>query len=217
MTAPRPPLETQTVEVGGRMWHIRSAPSQDTLLEVADLLEHFPFGFLLWESAVGMARFLAARPELSAGQRVLELGAGVGLPGLVAASLGAKVWQTDHQPGTLELSRINAGLNGVEGVQTFLADWIDWRHLDRYDLILGADILYDRSVRFHLEQIFLQCLTPNGSLLLADPGRPQALEFVSYLEKRAWHVTLTTEIVLQLVEEPPQRVDIGLYQIRRKR
>jgi len=37
-----------------------------------------------------LARFLQRNPELYAGQNVLELGAGGGLPGLIAAKCGAK-------------------------------------------------------------------------------------------------------------------------------
>ena len=74
---------------------------QDALLDFAEELEHFPYGFLLWEASVALARKLAANPSLVAGKRVLELGAGVGLaPGIVARSLGAEVWQTDHQATT---------------------------------------------------------------------------------------------------------------------
>jgi hypothetical protein len=44
---------------------------------------------VVWDGAVGLCYFLEAHPSLVRGQRVLELGCGTGLPGLVAAVLGA--------------------------------------------------------------------------------------------------------------------------------
>ena len=50
-------------------------------------------GFKLWECAVDLAGFLAELPdaELGPAHRVLELGCGHGLPGLVALRRGAQV------------------------------------------------------------------------------------------------------------------------------
>ena len=58
---------------------------------------HFPVSFFLilffddrWNAARALARFLQRNPELYAGKNVLELGAGGGLPGLIAAKCGAQ-------------------------------------------------------------------------------------------------------------------------------
>ena len=167
------PLIPLQVAIGDRVWHITVVPDQATFFEVYDELEDPPYGFLLWESAVGLARLLVQQPQWVRGKRALELGAGVGLPGLVAASLGAEVWQTDHRSDILALTAINAQQNGATTIQRFMADWRRWTHTERYQLILGADILYDRSLHFYLEEIFHRNLAPDGRLLLADPGRPR--------------------------------------------
>jgi len=197
-------LTTSEIAVDDRAWKITAVPDQDALLDAVDDLNHFPFGLLLWESAVGLARFFSAGSVPLAGKRVLELGAGVGLPGLVAASLGASVTQTDYQQDALLLATINALQNLPSGISPhaqlpvqFLSDWRTWKHPARYDLILGADILYERSLHYHLMQIFTNNLEQNGTLLLADPGRPQAAEFVESLRKFGWTV-MTTLLPVQL-------------------
>ena len=205
------PLVTVEIAIGPHLWKVTAVQNQDALLDNAHDLEHFPFGFLLWESAIGLARHLAAHPALVAGKRVLELGAGVGLPGLVAASLGAEVWQTDHQPGALSLIRINAADNGLPPPHTFLADWRNWTRPDRYDVVLGADILYDRPMHFYLETLFPHCLAPSGTLLLSDPGRPQALEFVEKQEREGWRFALETQsVTLAGSSSPGLPVEVAL-------
>jgi tRNA/tmRNA/rRNA uracil-C5-methylase (TrmA/RlmC/RlmD family) len=47
------------------------------------------------------------------GERVLEIGAGLGLAAVLAAKAGARVVATDILPEAVEVIRANAGLNGV--------------------------------------------------------------------------------------------------------
>lgn len=205
------PLETVALAIGERTWQITAVQNQDALLDVADQLEHIPYGFLLWESAIGLARLLVRQAQQLPGQRVLELGAGVGLPGLVAQALSAEVWQTDHERHALALAAANATQNGITGIHQFVADWRHWHHPPRYDLILGADILYERAMHPYLEPIFLQNLAPSGYLLLADPCRPQAFAFVAELERRGWHFTIEIEkIILPSRQGQGKPVDVML-------
>ncbi len=188
------PLETVTVPIGDRSWQLTCVRSRAGLAADAEHLEHDLYGFLLWESAVGLAQQVAQAQSLR-GKQVLELGAGVGLPGLVAHSVGATVRQTDYQANALALTAWNAQQNGIDSIETFLADWRTWRHPARYDLILGADILYDATLHFYLEAIFRKQLLPGGQLWLADPGRPQALDFAVQLEAHGWHIEIQTVTV----------------------
>lgn len=200
--AARFPLETVAVTLSARVWQVTCVVDQDALLDGVSEVEHVPYGFLLWESAIALAQLLVGFGVPLQGKRVLELGAGVGLSGLVARSLGALVWQTDHRADLLVLAEHNARQNKVALPYQFLADWRTWDHSGQYDLILGADILYERAMHRYLAPIFRQNLAPGGRLLLADPSRPQALELIAQLETEGWQV----EMVLQTITLPlPQR------------
>ena len=71
-------------------------------------------GGALWDGSVALAQHVAATYADGglAGQRVVELGAGTGVPGLVAAKLGASVVLTDRARA-LPLLRRNAELNSL--------------------------------------------------------------------------------------------------------
>lgn len=210
------PLHTIPLTIGDRTWQITAVLDQDALLEVADELEFIPYGYLLWESAIGLADFLNHYAAEIRGRRVLELGTGVGLAGLVASSLGAEVWQTDHQPGALTLADYNARQNGIDGIQQFLGDWRKWEHKSQYDIILGSDILYERGMLTWLEPIFRNNLGPGGQLILADPSRPQALEALALLEDKGWRFKMEMQTIPAVqFRKPTPSIDVAIYQIRR--
>ena len=61
------------------------------------------FGNEVWPGGKVLGEWLAARPELVRGKAVLELGAGAGLPGLVAAAAGAASTTLTDLPEALPL------------------------------------------------------------------------------------------------------------------
>jgi predicted nicotinamide N-methyase len=183
------------LDVGGRKWSIGCVHDQDALLSASNRHHCPPYGLLLWDSAIALAEFIASCPELVTDKRVLELGAGVGLPGLVAQSVGAHVAQTDYFVEALNVAALNAAGNGVTGIKRFWADWRNWQSTDVYDVVLGADILYDPEVHAELAGVIKSTLAPKGTLILADPGRPQALEFLSRLGDEGHRFELQTRRV----------------------
>ena len=209
-------LVSTEIRIGGRLWNVTAVRNQDELLTASEEFEHFPFGLLLWESAIGLGEYLYANPGIVSGKTVLELGAGVGLSGVIARSLGGIVTQTDHQKSALQLSQFNADTNGIAGIRTFIGDWRSWNHPEKYDIVIGADITYEREMHFYLERTFQSSLAPKGTLILSDPGRPQTLEFVARLERTGWRAELETISVPKIEEKSScDAVDVSVFSIRR--
>jgi predicted nicotinamide N-methyase len=131
--------------------------------------EFLPYWAELWPAARALA---TALPEV-AGLRVVELGCGLGVPSLVAASRGAKVTATDWAADAIELLRENAVRNGL----TLRAEVRDWREPweERFDLALAADVLYEQR---NVEPLAarLRELAPRALVGLA--GRPYEAEFL---------------------------------------
>jgi predicted nicotinamide N-methyase len=203
------PLQTCRVEVGGRSWsvlHARAVFSRaDESAYLTNEAERLPYGCALWPSAVALAYEIALRPAEFAGRSALELGAGTGLPGIVAASLGARVVQTDRHEVALQLCRLNGARNGAATAEQRLADWTDWREAELFDWILGADVLYAESLHPHLRRIFESNLTATGRVLLADPFREASFRLLEALQADGWAVTMSKWTV---GEEPPRAVGV---------
>ena len=200
--------------IGGREWSILHT---DAVLTYNDEFHYLnerdrrvPYGLALWPSAVALAHDVASRGSTLRGARVLELGAGTGLPGIVAASLGASVMQTDREEIALSVCRRNGERNAVTNVDYRHGDWKAWTDDARYDVILAADVLYAEAVHEPLREIFARNLAPNGVLLLSDPYRPSSLGFLEAMERDGWRIQFTKWTVD--VEDDPR--PIGVYECR---
>jgi predicted nicotinamide N-methyase len=140
--------------------------------------EFLPYWAELWPSGQALARRVAVRALR--GARTLELGCGLGLPSLAAALAGGRVLATDWSPQAIELLLDNAGRNGI-ALEAARADWAEPGALVErgpWDLVLGADLLYERRNADLLLGLLPRLLGPASELWLADPGRPPAGPFL---------------------------------------
>lgn len=127
-----------------RLWLIDAANVDRAFSpeETRRILEEPPYWSFCWASGLVLARWLAERPEWVRGKRVLDFGAGSGVAAIAAAKAGAvEVVACDLDPLALAACQANAALNEVElrYSQDFFGE------ADRFDLIIVADVLYDRA------------------------------------------------------------------------
>ena len=194
---------TETVRVGGLSFPFTRIADPDRVLdEVAaeeDRLEkvsgkradgdylHLPYWAELWDSAAGVATWLAENqhPLLSGAPNVLDLGCGMGLSGTVLAALGARVLFADLEAPALLFAQLNS-LPWAPRVRTRRVDWRTDLLGERFDLIVGADILYERKQWDHLEPFWRAHLAPGGAVLLGEPGRQTGDTFIDWIGERGW-------------------------------
>jgi predicted nicotinamide N-methyase len=151
-----------------------------------------PYGVSLWPSGIALAHEIANRAKDFESRTVLELGAGIGLPGIVAASLGAsRVVQTDQDELVLHLCQRNGERNQVRQVEYQVANWTAWTDSQQYDWIIGSDILYGDTFHPNLRKIFETNLSAGGRILVADPFRALGFRFLESLEADGWGVSLS--------------------------
>jgi len=168
---------------------------------------HLPYWAELWDSAAGLAQRLVQLP-ISSATRVLDLGCGMGLAGAVAAAMGARVLLADREPTALLLARLNS-LAFARRVRTRCLDWRRDRLRERFDLILGSDILYERSQWDPLAAFWMEHVTAQGRVLLGEPGRAAGDLFETWIAGRGWRVR-------QSWQETPRQKPIRIFELWRQ-
>jgi predicted nicotinamide N-methyase len=139
---------------------------------------------------------------------VLDLGCGMGLTGAVAAAMGARVVLADLEPDALLFARLNS-LPWSQRMRTRRLDWRSARLDERFDLIIGADILYERSQWPHLEPFWREHLNAGGTVLLGEPGRQTGDLFLDWIKPRPWKLDQTERPV------PTRPKPIRLFKLSR--
>ncbi len=177
---------------------------------------HLPYWAELWDSAAGIAQWLVGieagvteldgedvpapsaprvlNPMHLANAQVLDLGCGMGLAGTVAAALGANVMLADLEPAALLFARLNS-LPWRQRTRTRQLDWRRDPIKRRFDLIIGADILYERAQWYFLEPFWRAHLADGGTVVLGEPGRQTGDAFIPWVRERGWRVRETQEAV----------------------
>jgi len=198
------------VELDDQSIQLIKATDIDELLEGVTDADQIPFWAELWPASLGLARYIFNSRHSLQGRSVLELGAGVGLAGIAARLVGANLLQTDYAEAALRFIRVNSLRNGLSEPQLLLADWRRFPPVGKFDLIIGADILYEKTLHDDLRTIITNSIKPTGVVWLADPGRDYALEFVLLLMDQGWLVKQSRVPIVY--EKKTYQIDI--YQIR---
>jgi predicted nicotinamide N-methyase len=157
-----------------------------------------PYFGILWPAGLQLAEQIA-EVDLR-GKRVFEIGCGLGLASIVAAKRGAEVLAVDPHPAVGGFLAENAELNGVS---------VEYREQlveqHTFDLVMGSDILYERSLVKPLAQLFYQTMAPGGRGLLADPGRPYLQNFVTAMEQYGCSCSIETSrdiFIIHILKHP---------------
>ncbi|KAJ0394093.1 hypothetical protein P43SY_001055 [Pythium insidiosum] len=107
------------------------------------------FGASVYDAAIALSLYLDSHRDVLHGKRVIELGCGPGLVGIVAAHLGAaSVLVTDGDEASVALTSANISLNGLDAGAHCRAERYLWGDTSAmvtqdapFDVILGADIV----------------------------------------------------------------------------
>ncbi|UVJ43514.1 50S ribosomal protein L11 methyltransferase [Pseudomonas sp. LS1212] len=191
-------------ETALKLWLI-DAENMDrafTAEETRRILHEPPYWSFCWASGLAMARYLAQQPHWVEGKRVLDFGAGSGVAAIAAAKAGAlEVVACDLDPLAIDACRANATLNGVE--LQYSLDFFE--EADRFDLILVADVLYDRANLPLLDEF----LSRGREALVADS---RVRDFQHPIYRR---LEMLEAFTLPDLAEPMEFRNVSLYHAQR--
>lgn len=164
-----------------------------------------PFWAQAWPSARRLSSWMLQEERRASwsGLRVLDLGCGVGLCGCIAATLGAKVTLADYAEPAMWFAALNAW-PWREQVTAMVYNWHTDVFPEKFDVILGADIVYEQRNWSALAKFFDEYLVEGGQIILTEPGRETGETFQNYLRPHGWQITST--VLSQLENNRPLRL-----------
>ena len=171
--------DVSSLVVGDRRFKFFVPESLDPFLDKDDVFSQFPLWSKIWEASIVLANHVVAMPVDPRGQ-LLEIGCGVGLVGIVAASYGHRVTMTEYNRDALNFARANARVNHTSGSSEPEIVELDWTKPvleGRFDTILGSEVIYKEEYFEPLSDLFRRYLKPHGEIILSEGLRKTSLAF----------------------------------------
>ncbi|GBG35052.1 Ankyrin repeat protein, putative [Hondaea fermentalgiana] len=152
-------------------------------------------GAFLWAASLALSRWIVDEKTLFQGKLVAELGAGCGLPGIVAyrCTEAREVVVTDVDSATYFNTEHNVGLHaGARENASLSACALDWTEESSWsetlkgktDVLIGSDLVYDLDLVGPLVHTIKSLLCEKGEFLYvsADDDRAGLREFLAAME-----------------------------------
>jgi predicted nicotinamide N-methyase len=185
--------------------------------------EYLPYWADLWPAARMLAKTVLAEPSFDSllahggrepgGKRsALEIGCGLGLPGIAALARGLHVIFSDYDATAVRFAANNARLNGFDDFEERPFDWRAPPDDLRVPFVLASDLTYEVRHIEPLVALLRRVLLPGGVCLWTDQDRPPAATLRASLDGLGW--PYTTKVV-RAGEPGGQRYKGTLYRIHR--
>lgn len=144
---------------------------------------NLPFWAKIWPASFPMS-LLLTRMDPAKTPKLLEIGAGIGLCGLVAASRGFEATISDIEPEALLFIRASILKNGLDATaRAIRLDFTAGRLEERFDTIVASEALYIPDIHVQLASCLRAHLAPGGNVLMAsDVARP-APKFFAHISQ----------------------------------
>ena len=170
------PILRENVIIEGRTYRIDHPGEADRLVNLPAVHaavakdEYMPYWADLWPASRMLAKAILHEPWTPETE-ALEVGCGLGLPGIVALSMGLKVTFSDYDACALRFAADNARLNGYADFRTMQLDWRSPPNDLRVPVILASDLVYELRNVVPIVAFIQRVLLPGGVCLLTDQDR----------------------------------------------
>ena len=173
--------DVSSVTIRDRRFQFFVPKTIDRFLSPDDPLKQFPLWAKIWDASLILADELASL-SVRPGRAFVEIGCGLGLVGVVAASFGHEVTMTEYDPHALAFASANALLNGLGELRVRPLDWNQPALNETFDLIIGSEIIYHERDFDPIQELFARLLKPGGEIILCAEIRKMNMAFLSLLQ-----------------------------------
>ncbi len=205
----------ETVKIAGKTFTLQCVKDPDILLEAISAVafevdERLPYWADIWPSAYALSEYILENQAFFRGKNILEIGCGLGLVGIVATAIGGKVLFTDHDDNALNFTRINFKRNFKRSATVEKMDWRDPGEDQKYDIILAADVLYEKRWIKPVVTVIEKKLETGGTAFIAEPNRSVARDFLTILIQKNWD----REFILKQVNIDDKLYSVSIHRIK---
>ena len=182
----------------------------DRFINKDNLFDGFPLWAKIWEATTVLSCYMADLP-INSEKKFLEIGAGIGVVGIVASSFGHRVLMSEYNSDALNFARANAVINNCDDLEIKYLDWNKPVCDELFDQIIGSEVVYKKKDIKSLLILFNKCLKSDGDVTLAEGVRETGSIFFKEMQQY-FHIKAGKRI-LRTDDSSKQFV---LFQMKRK-
>lgn len=185
-------LRYQTIEFGTTDIHVCTLRDKQQFYDPQDIAEQlgissalWPIFGVIWPSSMVLAHYISSYQI--EGKKILEIGCGMALPSLLLNKRNADITATDYHPEVEFFLKRNTRINDGKTIAFERVDWADKTdNLERFDLVIGSDLLYEDEHIKLLAQFIENHSKPTCEVILVDPGRGRKNKLKLQMEKHGF-------------------------------
>jgi len=205
--------ETKTCDlaINGRKFQILLPKDLHQFINIDDVMHGFPLWAKIWPAAWVLAGYLAELP-VAAEKNFLEIGGGLGVVSIVAASFGHHITMTEYNPDALQFARANARINECPQLDIQELNWNHPRLTCQFDYIIASEVSYREEDIQPLLVLFKNSLKAGGEVIMAGEMRRLSKEYYKALE-----TLFDIRVLKKILRSDSEEINIFVFRMRLKR
>ncbi len=183
------PVHLQSFTIGNQQFSI-VVPEDGAIQQLYHNNRSGAYWARVWPASIGLCLFLEAHPHYILSKNILELAAGLGLPGLYASKSATHVCITDREPQAVDCVLLSVKHMGSSNITAATLDWKDAVNAPLPDVLLLSDVNYEPPVFEELLKMIRYFLQKKVTVIISTPQRLVAKDFINNLlpsVTQEWH------------------------------
>lgn len=178
-------VDTVELKIRGKKFFFFLPKDISKFINQQNPLDNFPLWARIWEGAIVLADYIYSL-NLETQRCLLEIGSGVGVAGIIAASLGHDVTITDYNKDAIAFACANAckNLGSKNTVKIKILDWRKPEISKKYDYIIGSSVIYKEESFDPILDLFHMALKKDGQIILSENFSKNSLKFLEVLSRK---------------------------------
>lgn len=173
--------EKTDVIVAGNTFCFFKPKSIEPYIDPTDAMQNFPLWTRIWEASTILGGYLLSIPP-DPSKKYLEIGSGLGVAGVCAATAGHRITMTENNKDALNFARANAVANGFTDLPILALDWHSPQCPGKFDFIVGSEVIYRKEDIVSLQHLFNRYLNKGGEIILAESIRETGTWFWNHMK-----------------------------------